>query len=124
MDQPRIVNQPDAGGARESAAERQARLRALVALQRDALDAQWQQLVPVTERVDTGLARLRRLREHPLALGLLAVAASAALVSRRGRRLFGPLRSGWRLGVRAATLISLWQSARGGRPAGAVRRRT
>ena len=103
-----------AGAVRESAVERQARLRALVARQRDALDAHWQPLVPAIGRVDAVLTRLRRLREHPLALTLLAATASGALVTRRGRRLFGALRAGWRIGLRAATLVSLWKAVRGG----------
>ncbi|RPH62895.1 MAG: hypothetical protein EHM83_10955, partial [Burkholderiales bacterium] len=71
---------------RESAAQRRARLRALVALQRDELAVHWQRLSPTLSRIDLALARLRRLRAHPVALALLAVSASGLIVSRRGRR--------------------------------------
>ena len=96
----------------ETAAQRQARLRTISALQRDALEARWQQLAPTVERVDTALARLRQLRRHPVALGLLAMSASGLLVSRRGRRLIGGVRAGWRVAMRAATVVSLWQAVR------------
>ncbi|HRA77709.1 MAG TPA: YqjK family protein [Burkholderiaceae bacterium] len=96
----------------ETAAQRQARLRTISALQRDALDARWQQLAPTLERVDSALARLRQLRRNPLALGLLAISASSLLVSRRGRQLIGGVRTGWRLAMRAATVVSLWQAVR------------
>lgn len=98
--------------ARESAAQRLARLRALSTLQRDGLAARWQRIEPTLERVDLALGRVRRLREHPLALGLLAVSATGLVASRRGRRLFGMLRFGWRFGLRAATVASLWRAVR------------
>lgn len=97
----------------ETPAQRQARLRTLAALQRDALGARWGRLSPTLERGDAVLARLRRLRQHPVALALLAASASGLLVSRRGRRVVGALRTGWKLGLRAATVFSLWRATRG-----------
>ncbi len=98
--------------APESAARRQARLRALSALQREALAARWQHIAPAVERVDAALARVRRLREHPLALGVLALSATGLVASRRGRRVLATLQFGWRLGLRAATVASLWRAVR------------
>nr|HMN66482.1 hypothetical protein [Burkholderiaceae bacterium] len=54
----------------ETAAQRQARLRALSGLQRDALAARWQGIAPTLERIDATVERVRRVRQHPLALGL------------------------------------------------------
>ena len=96
----------------ETAAQRQARLRTISALQRDALEERWHQLAPTVQRVDTALARVQQLRRHPVALGLLAMSASSLLVTRRGRRLIGGVRAGWRLAARAATVVSLWQAVR------------
>ncbi len=98
--------------ARESAAQRLARLRALSTLQRDGLAAHWQRIEAAFTRVDDALGRVRRLRKHPLALGLLAMSATGLLASRRGRRLAGMLRLGWRFGLRAATVVSLWRTVR------------
>ncbi|MBC6960473.1 MAG: hypothetical protein DWB43_13210 [Lautropia sp.] len=97
---------------RDSAARRLARLRALSALQRDALAVRWRRIEPSIERIDLALSRARRLREHPIALGVLAASAIGLIASRRGRRLFGTLRLGWRLGLRAATVASLWRAVR------------
>lgn len=96
----------------ESAAQRLARLRTLSALQRDGFAARWQRIEPTLARVDVALGRVRRLREHPLALALLAISATGLVASRRGRRLVGMLRLGWRFGLRAATVASLWRAVR------------
>lgn len=97
---------------RESAARRQLRLRASSAVQREQLEAHWQHIVPALDGVDLALDRVRRLRRHPLALGLLALSATGWIVSRRGPRLVGTLRLVWRVGLRAATLASLWRAVR------------
>ena len=97
---------------RESAEQRQAQLRARIGRQREALHQNWRRIEPTLARIDTTVARLRRLREHPITLALLAVTGTAVLVSRRGRRLLGGARLGLRLAARGATALSLWAALR------------
>lgn len=106
------MSEPKPRAARDSAVRRQARLRALSAAQRDSLGARWQQVEPTLNRIDSAVAGLRRLREHPVALALLAVSASGLITSRRGRRMLGVARASWRFGLRAATVFSLWRAVR------------
>lgn len=95
---------------RESAGQRQARLRERSALQREALQGHWRRVEPTLDRIDSTVARLRRLAEHPLTLALVAVAATALVASRRGRRMLGGVRIGWRVATRGATLLSFWRA--------------
>ena len=92
--------------------QRQARLRTLSGLQRDALAARWQRVAPTLERIDDAVERVRRVRQHPLTLGLLALSATGLVASRRGRRLLAMLHVGWRFGLRAVTVASLWRAMR------------
>lgn len=104
--------------APESAAQRQARLRLRSARQREALEADWQRIAPTLSAVDAAMARLRRLRNHPVALGLATLSATGLLAGGRGRRLLGRMRTGWRLATGASVLLTLWRAlraARGGR---------
>lgn len=110
------------GPARETAAQRIARLRALSARQRDDLAARWGRVSPLLERVDDTVERVRRIREHPLALGLVALSAVGLATGGRNRRMFGLMRFGWRIGLRAATVASLWRALRGAMPAAPPRR--
>lgn len=95
---------------RESAGQRQARLRERSARQREALQGHWRRVEPTLDRIDSAVARLRRLAEHPLTLALGAVAATAFVASRRGRRMLGGVRLGWRMATRGATLLSFWRA--------------
>lgn len=101
--------------APESAAQRQARLRLRSARQREALQADWQRIAPTLSAVDAAVARLRRLRNHPVALGLAALSATSLLAGGRGRRLLGRMRTGWRLAAGVSVLSALWRALRAAR---------
>lgn len=98
--------------ARESAAQRQARLRVRSAHQREAFEAHWRRIEPTLHAVDAAVARLRGLRSHPIALGLAAVSAGGLLARGRGRRMLRRVRRAWRLAAGASIALSAWRALR------------